>query len=259
MNDQRKTVFEQRLEIMEADDIAEITRDMRQQVVEDLVDEYLPPKTYADQWDTQGLYAAAFETLGIDAPVVEWADEDGVDQEIMRERLYEATDKMMAEKEAAFGDQMRAIEKQVLLQTIDGKWREHLLTLEHLRSVVGFRGYAQRDPLNEYKTEGFQLFEGMLDSLRVDVSKKLAQIRPLSEEERQNMLAQIAQQQRAAQAAAQPQPVTEPAAAGQAAPGFVEGRPEHMGQSRSQRSVSLRNGQEVQALPRVVLTGLPVR
>ena len=233
MNDQRKAVFEQRLEIMEAEDIGEVARDMRHQVVDDLVEQYLPPKTYADQWDAKGLYAAVHETLGVDAPVVEWADEDGVDQEVVRERLYEATDKLMDEKADAFGaDQMRTIEKQVLLQTIDAKWREHLLTLEHLRSVVGFRGYAQRDPLNEYKTESFQLFEGMLDGLRTDVTQKLAQIRPLSEEERKAMLQQLVAQQRAAQATvskAQPQPVTEPAAAGQPEAGFAEDDPSTWG------------------------------
>jgi preprotein translocase subunit SecA len=203
MNDQRKTVFEQRLDIMEADDIEEIAQDMRHQVIDDLVDSYMPPKTYADQWDARGLFAALHDGLALDVPVVEWADEDGVDQEVVRERLYEASDKLTAEKVEAFGEeQMRKIEKQVLLQTIDAKWREHLLTLEHLRSVVGFRGYAQRDPLNEYKTESFQLFEGMLDGLRADVSKKLAEIRPLSEEERQKVLAQLMAQQQAAQAKA---------------------------------------------------------
>ncbi len=107
-----------------------------------------------------GLYAACIEKLGLDLPMIGWADEEGVDDEVIRERLEEASDKLMAEKAEAFGpDTMRQIEKQILLQTIDGKWREHLLTLEHLRSVVGFRGYAQRDPLNEYKTEAFQLFE----------------------------------------------------------------------------------------------------
>ncbi|KIT14822.1 preprotein translocase subunit SecA [Jannaschia aquimarina] len=233
MNDQRKAVFEQRLEIMEAEDIGEIAQDMRHQVIDDLVDQYLPPKSYSDQWNAEGLYAAVIDGLSVDVPILEWAEEDGVDQEVMRERLYEATDKMMAEKEKAFGtEQLRSIEKQVLLQTIDAKWREHLLTLEHLRSVVGFRGYAQRDPLNEYKTEGFQLFEGMLDSLRADVTQKLAQIRPLSEEERKKMLAQLVAQQRAVadrQAAAQPQPVTEPAAAGQPAEGFVEDDPSTWG------------------------------
>ncbi|MGB3409425.1 MAG: preprotein translocase subunit SecA [Jannaschia sp.] len=199
MNDQRKAVFEQRLEIMRAEEIGEIAQDMRHQVVDDLVDQYLPPRSYADQWDTHGLYAACIETLGVDAPVIAWADEDGVDQDVVRERLYRASDDLMAEKAEAFGeDQMRTVEKQVLLQTIDAKWRDHLLTLEHLRSVVGFRGYAQRDPLNEYKTEGFQLFESMLDSLRSDVTKKLAQIRPLSDEERKAMLTQLVAQQRAA-------------------------------------------------------------
>jgi len=232
MNDQRKAVFEQRLEIMEAEDIAEIAQDMRQQVIDDLVDEYLPPKSYADQWDAQGLYAAVIETLAVEAPVIEWADEDGVDQEIVRERLYEATDKLMAEKAEAFGDeQMRQIEKQFLLQTIDGKWREHLLTLEHLRSVVGFRGYAQRDPLNEYKTEGFQLFETMLDSLRVEVTKKLARVRPLSEEERKAMIEQMIAQQRAAAgqaapAAAEAESTSAPGAdESEATPGFLEDDP----------------------------------
>ncbi|MGB3689405.1 MAG: preprotein translocase subunit SecA [Jannaschia helgolandensis] len=232
MNDQRKAVFEQRLEIMEAEDIAEIAQDMRQQVIDDLVDEYLPPKSYADQWDAKGLYAAVIEILAVEAPVIEWADEDGVDQEIVRERLYEATDKLMAEKAEAFGDeQMRQIEKQFLLQTIDGKWREHLLTLEHLRSVVGFRGYAQRDPLNEYKTEGFQLFETMLDSLRVEVTKKLARVRPLSEEERKAMIEQMIAQQRAAAgqaapAAAEAESTSAPGAdESEATPGFLEDDP----------------------------------
>ncbi|CTQ49291.1 preprotein translocase subunit SecA [Jannaschia donghaensis] len=228
MNDQRKAVFEQRLEIMDAEDIGEIAEDMRQQVIDDLVDEYLPPRSYADQWDATGLYAAVIEILNVDAPVLEWAEEDGVDQEIVRERLYEAADKLAAEKLDAFGEeQMRQIEKQFLLQTIDGKWREHLLTLEHLRSVVGFRGYAQRDPLNEYKTEGFQLFETMLDSLRVEVTRKLAKVRPLSEEERQQMMDQIVAQQRAVADATQTS--SGPAVPGgdsfAASPGFVESDP----------------------------------
>ena len=199
MNDQRKVIFGQRLEIMEAEDLSEIAQDMRHQVVDDLVEQYMPPKTYADQWDTEGLHSAIMEQLSMDTPVVEWGDEEGVDDDVVRERLYQASDEMMASKAAQFGpENMRNIEKQILLQTIDAKWREHLLTLEHLRSVVGFRGYAQRDPLNEYKNESFQLFEGMLDSLREEVSQKLSQIRPLTEEEQQAMMAQIRAQQEAA-------------------------------------------------------------
>ena len=207
MNDQRKVIFAQRREIMEAKDLSEIVSDMRGQVIDDLVEEFIPPKTYADQWNGEGLYAAAIERLGVDVPVIDWIAEEGVDDETIAERLDEATAKMMAQKTEAFGaDTMRQIEKQILLQTIDGKWREHLLTLEHLRSVVGFRGYAQRDPLNEYKTESFQLFERMLDSLRTDVTQKLAQIRPLNEEEQRQMMEQYAAQQAAMAAPAEPKP-----------------------------------------------------
>ncbi|MBC7181477.1 MAG: SEC-C domain-containing protein, partial [Roseovarius sp.] len=224
MNEQRKVIFKQRLDIMRAEDLSDIVKDMRGEVIDDLVDQYMPPKTYADQWDTQGLYAAVIEKLNMDLPVIDWAAEEGVDDEEIVERLDKAADEMMAAKAAQFGpDTMRMIEKQILLQTIDGKWREHLLTLEHLRSVVGFRGYAQRDPLNEYKNEAFQLFENMLDSLRMDVTQKLAQIRPMSEAEQQQLMQEMAAQRAAMMAAAdtgEPPQVSE-----NAAPGFDENDP----------------------------------
>ncbi|MFZ9948263.1 MAG: preprotein translocase subunit SecA [Gemmobacter sp.] len=212
MNDQRKAIFGQRLDIMRAEDVGEIARDMRLQVIDDLVDQHLPPKSYADQWDAEGLAAALRTGLNRDLPVVEWAAEDGVDQETVRERITEATDVLMAEKTAAFGPAvMRDIEKQILLQTIDGKWREHLLRLEHLRSVVGFRGYAQRDPLNEYKTEAFALFETLLEGLRGDVTQKLSLIRPMTAEEQAALRRQFEAQQTALAAAAAPPPPPEPA------------------------------------------------
>lgn len=235
MNEQRKVIFSQRLEIMEDNDLSEMVADMRAQVIEDLVDTHMPPKSYADQWDTEGLYAAVIQNLGIDPPVMAWAEEEGVDNDVMRERLETESDKHMAEKEAAFGPEtMRNVEKQIILQTIDGKWREHLLTLEHLRSVVGFRGYAQRDPLNEYKSEAFQLFGRLLDSLRSDVTQKLGQIRPMSKEEQERLIQQMRQQQQqiaganAAAAAAAAPAAAAPAVAetatnpGTPAPGFVE-------------------------------------
>ncbi|WP_390911715.1 preprotein translocase subunit SecA [Pseudosulfitobacter sp. SM2401] len=228
MNDQRKVIFAQRREIMESADLSEVTIDMRTEVIDDLVDTYMPAGSYADQWNTEGLYAAVIEELGIDVPVMEWCEEEGVDDEQIRERLMAATDEVMAGKTEAFGpENMRMIEKQLLLQTIDAKWREHLLTLEHLRSVVGFRGYAQRDPLNEYKNESFQLFETMLDSLREDVTKKLAQIRPMNEEEQQAMAEQMAIEQAAREAAmapSAPAPTAEAVAAG-----FVENDPSTWG------------------------------
>lgn len=246
MNDQRKVIFAQRREIMEAQDLNEIVTDMRHEVIDELVDTYCPPRAYAEQWDMQGLYAACIEKLSLDVPVIGWAEEDGVDQDVIRERLEEASDKMMAEKAEAFGpDTMRQIEKQVLLQSIDAKWREHLLTLEHLRSVVGFRGYAQRDPLNEYKNEAFQLFENMLESLREQVTVQLSQVRPMTEEEQRRMVQQMAQQQaemqraaQAAQAAQQPEPApgavapnpaTMEMAGGAALEGFDENDPSTWG------------------------------
>ena len=154
-----------------------------------------------------------------------------MDDEQIRERLVKAADEMMAQKAVAFGpENMRNIEKQVLLQTIDGKWREHLLTLEHLRSVVGFRGYAQRDPLNEYKNESFQLFESMLDSLRETVTQQLSRVRPLTEDEQKEMLAQMTAQQAQAQqvveeATDRAEAVAEAEASGGALPGFDETDP----------------------------------
>ena len=214
MNDQRKAIFGQRLEIMQAEDLSEIVKDMRHQVIEDLVDENLPPKAYADQWDTEGLTGACREWVGMDLPIADWAAEEGVDQDAVRDRIVAASDKMMGEKLDAFGPEtMKTIEKQLLLQTIDAKWREHLLRLEHLRSVVGFRGYAQRDPLNEYKSESFQLFETMLNSLRLDVTQKLSQVRPISKEEQEQLVAQFMAQQQASAAAAAAREAAVPAAA----------------------------------------------
>jgi len=191
MNDQRKVIFGQRREIMEAEDLAEITQDMRHQVIDDLVTQFMPPKSYSDQWDTEGLQAAVAEDLGLQALVVEWAAAEGVDDDVIREKLEDFSDEFMAKKAVDFGPEtMRMIEKQVLLETIDRKWREHLLTLEHLRSVVGFRSYAQRDPLNEYKSEAFQLFQSLLDGLREGVTQVLGHVRMRSAEEQQALTEQ---------------------------------------------------------------------
>ena len=192
MNDQRKAIFEQRLEIMEADDLSETTRDMRHQVIDDLVEEHMPKKAYADQWDAEGLYGEVVKYLGVDAPVMAWAEEEGVDDDDVRERLYEAADKAIAKKATDFGrETMRTVEKQVILQTIDQHWREHLLRLEHLRTVIGFRGYAQRDPLNEYKSEAFGLFESLLNKLRGEVTGKLAHVQIMTQEQQAEMMRQM--------------------------------------------------------------------
>jgi preprotein translocase subunit SecA len=206
MNDQRKAIFAQRREIMEAADLSDVTRDMRHQVVEDIVAEYVPARAYADQWDIEGLTKRVKDKFGLDLPLQEWADEEGVDDEVIRERLTAEADKLMAAKAARYGaETMRMIEKQVLLQTIDQNWREHLVTLDHLRSVIGFRGYAQRDPLNEYKSEAFQLFEALLNKLRAEVTRMLAHVQVMTPEEQQAMIADMQARARAAQAQAQAQ------------------------------------------------------
>ena len=212
MNEQRKVIFKQRLDIMRAADLSEIVSDMRSEVIDDLIDAFMPEGTYADQWDMEGLYAAVIEKLNLDLPVMAWGEEDGVDDEEVADRLDKAVEEMMKDKAEAFGpDAMRSIEKQILLQTIDGKWREHLLRLEHLRSVVGFRGYAQRDPLNEYKNEAFQLFESMLNSLREDVTQRLSQIRPMTEEERASLMQELdTQREQELQAAEKSASIPEP-------------------------------------------------
>jgi len=230
MNEQRKVIFGQRMDIMASDDIEDIVKDMRYEVITDMVDTYMPPRSYADQWDVEAMAQACRETLSLDLPIPAWAEEDGVDQDVVIERLEEAADKFMNDKATAFGaEQMRNIEKQVLLQTIDQKWRDHLLKLEHLRSVVAFRGYAQRDPLNEYKSEAFQLFEALLDGLRQEVTQKLGRIQPLSPEQQAELIRQLQ-----AQAAAQQQAALKAADEAEAKAsgddtGFDETRPETWG------------------------------
>ena len=192
MNDQRIAIFEQRLDIMRAEDQTEIIDDMRNDVIDDLINVHIPPKSYPDQWDLDGLKDAVKEGINLDLPIDDWANEEGVDDELLTERIEDAANSMMANKTKAFGKEaMQQVEKQLLLQTIDTKWREHLITLEHLRSVVGFRGYAQRDPLNEYKNEAFQLFERLLNGLRYDVTKQLSIVRPLTNAERKTMIAKF--------------------------------------------------------------------
>ena len=202
MNDQRIAIFEQRLDIMRADDQTEIIDDMRNDVIDDLINIHIPPKSYPDQWDLDGLKGALRDGMNLDLPVKDWAIEEGVDDELLTQRIEDAANSMMAEKTKAFGKEaMQQVEKQLLLQTIDTKWREHLITLEHLRSVVGFRGYAQRDPLNEYKNEAFQLFERLLNGLRYDVTKQLSMVRPLTDEERKAMVAKFLDEQKKLQVA----------------------------------------------------------
>ncbi len=177
MNDQRKVIFEQRIELMTDEQAGDTVRDMRREVIDELVDKFIPERAYAEQWDVDGLSEAVKQQLALDLPIKDWAAEEGIADDEIRERVSKASDELMARKVARFGPElMRAVEKQVLLQTLDHLWREHLATLDHLRSVIGFRGYAQRDPLNEYKTESFELFQSLLAGLRRAVTGQLAHV-----------------------------------------------------------------------------------
>jgi preprotein translocase subunit SecA len=177
MNDQRKVVFEQRIQLMEGENISQTVAEMREDVIEDMVARRIPEKAYAEQWDMEGLRADVREYLNLDLPVEEWAQEEGIDEEGILERLHAAANQAATERAERFGaDIMTYVEKSIVLQTLDSLWREHLVNLDHLRSVVGFRGYAQRDPLNEYKTEAFELFQSMLVNLRQVVTSQLMRV-----------------------------------------------------------------------------------
>ena len=177
MNDQRKVIYEQRREIMKAEDVNATVTDMRHEVIESLVNKTIPAGTYHEQWDLDTLAAEVAGTLNLDEDVKQWADEEGVaDQEIL-ERLLEASNRRLAEKAANYGsDLFRMAEKSILLQVIDQQWKEHLLALDHLRQGINLRAYAQRDPLNEYKREAFNLFDEMLESVRHTISGALSNL-----------------------------------------------------------------------------------
>jgi len=176
-NDQRKVIFDQRIEWMKDEAVHEVISDMRYTVIESLVAKHVPENAYPEQWDTVGLQEELKRVLGLDLPVVDWAKEEGIADEELLARIENKADEVMAAKVAQWGpDVMAYVEKSILLQTLDHLWREHLVMLEHLRQVIGLRGYGQRDPLNEYKSEAFQLFEDMSANLREAVTAQLMRV-----------------------------------------------------------------------------------
>ena len=174
MNDQRKVIYEQRRELMEVADVSNTVTDMRLEVIENIVSKCIPEKAYAEQWDTDALHEEILRIVGLDLPIADWAKEEGIANEEISERLTDAINRRMAEKVANYGpEMMRVAEKSVLLQVLDQIWKEHLLALDHLRQGIGLRAYAQKDPLNEYKHEAFDLFDQMLAMLRETVTQVL--------------------------------------------------------------------------------------
>ena len=177
MNDQRKVIYEQRKELMVTEDVSETVVEMREQAIDDMVTRCIPEKAYAEQWDTDTLQEESVRILGLDLPVKEWAAEEGIADEEIRERLMKESASKMAAKTANYGTElMRMAEKSLLLQLLDQAWKEHLLALDHLRQGIGLRAYGQKDPLNEYKREAFDMFEEMLNNLRETVTSVMCHL-----------------------------------------------------------------------------------
>ncbi|MBI3701196.1 MAG: preprotein translocase subunit SecA [Afipia sp.] len=191
-NDQRKVIFEQRVELMRDQHVAETVSDMRHALVDSLVAKHIPEHAYAEQWDVAGLKEELKRVLDLDLPVEDWAKEEGIANEEMLSRIEQRVDEFMAAKSAQWGpDVMRYVEKSILLQTLDHLWREHLVMLDHLRQVVGLRGYGQRDPLQEYKSEAFGLFEALISHLREAVTAQLMRVEIVPPEQQQPQLPQM--------------------------------------------------------------------
>ena len=177
MNDQRKVIYEQRKDLMQTEDVSSDVTDMRHQIVEDLVATCIPENAYAEQWDTEGLHGECIRVFGLDMPIRDWAAEEGIANEEIEHRINTEVDKLLAKKAVDYGPElMRMAEKSLLLQILDQCWKEHLLQLDHLRQGISLRAYAQRDPLNEYKSEAFTMFEQMLVNVREMVTNVLARI-----------------------------------------------------------------------------------
>lgn len=175
MNDQRKVIYEQRKEIMNSEQVEDLVSELRHDAIIDIVERCIPAGSYPEQWNIDAMKAEVADTLGLDLPLEEWAKEDGISEPEFEERLINASDKKMAEKVANIGpDYFRRLEKAVVLQILDQGWKDHLLSLDHMRQGINLRAYGQRDPLNEYKTEAFGLFESMLNSFAENVTKTLS-------------------------------------------------------------------------------------
>lgn len=177
MNDQRKVIYEQRREIMEATDVHDFITSMRDEVIDLLVERFIPANAYADQWETTALHEECLRLFALDLPIQDWANEEGIADAEIKNRIHHAVEDLMNNKEKAYGSEiMRIAEKSMLLRILDQQWKDHLLSLDHLRQGINLRAYGQRDPLNEYKGEAFEMFQEMLGRLRESVTAILAHL-----------------------------------------------------------------------------------
>lgn len=184
-NDQRKVVYEQRNELMAADDVSETISSMRSTVINDVISMYIPPNSIDEQWDISGLEEALREEFALEVPVAEWLEnDDSLHEESLRERIVEEAEKAYQQKEEAVGSElMRHFEKAIMLQTLDSQWKDHLAQMDYLRTGINLRGYAQKDPKQEYKRESFSLFKAMLDNIKHEVIKLISRVQIRAEED----------------------------------------------------------------------------
>tara|TARA_Y100000589_G_C27180861_1_gene640674 strand:+ start:3 stop:1124 length:1122 start_codon:yes stop_codon:yes gene_type:complete len=177
MNDQRKVIYEQRREIMKADNVSEIVGDMREEVLDGVIDKHIPEKAFAEEWKISELSTEIKKIFGVDLPIIDWAKEEGIAEKEIRERVKDHSDRYMLQKIDKYGKEVwNMVEKNLTLQVLDQHWKDHLLGLDHLRQGIGLRAYGQKDPLNEYKSEAFGMFENMLSSLRESLVMFLSNI-----------------------------------------------------------------------------------
>src|SRR4029450_1126569 len=177
MNDQRKVIYSERKELMQASDLSDDIKSMREEVIDGQIGRYIPEKAFPEQWETGGLHEEVLRIFGINLPIADWAKEEGIADEAIRERVTDAVERKMAEKAARIGPEvMRVGGKPLLLQILDQNWKDPLLALDHLRQGINLRAFAQRDPLNEYKREAFDMFESLMMRLRDQITQLLSHI-----------------------------------------------------------------------------------
>ena len=265
MNDQRKVVFEQRKEFMAEESVRETIDDMRHGVIDDIVARAHPGERLCRAVGRGRPQGDVVNFLNLDLPVEDWAKEEGIADDEIRERITKAADEAYAQRvEANSAEVMTYVEKQVLLQSLDHLWREHLVTLDHLRQVIGWRGYAQRDPLNEYKSEAFELFNALVGHLREQVTGQLMRVEVVCQQPKPQRCRRCSPQHLDPTTGENEFDMAQGAAFGAGRLGFAASRrdpsgaparsqrPRHLGPGRPQRALPLRFGQEVQALPRPV-------
>ena len=177
MNEQRKVIYSLRRDLMGSEDAKDIVEGMRDDTVEMMVTRFVPAGAFVDQWEVASLHEECLKIFNLNLPIIEWAQEEGIAEEELQTRIRNAVDDMFAEKENRYSSQlMRVAEKSLLLRILDTVWKDHLHTLDHLRQGINLRAYAQRDPLNEYKNEAFNMFKVMLDELKESVTTVLSHL-----------------------------------------------------------------------------------